>query len=43
MVTVIPGVDPEIIEEIKLDTQQNPEVFLNPEVVNPYKDPFVIF
>jgi len=42
MVMVIPRVDPEIIEEIKKDQPQNPEVFMDPEAVNPDEDPFII-
>jgi hypothetical protein len=39
---VISRVDPEIIEEIKRDKLQNPEVFMNPEARNPDEDPFII-
>ena len=42
MVMVIPRVDPEIIDEIKRDKPQNPEVFMNPETVNLDEDPFII-
>ncbi len=42
MVVVISRVDPEIIEEIKRDKPQNPDVFMNPEAVNPDEDPFII-
>jgi hypothetical protein len=41
-VMVISRVDPEIIEEIKRDKLQNPEVFMNPEARNPDEDPFII-
>ena len=42
MVMTIPRVDPEIIEEIKRDNHQNPEVYMNPEEIVPYEDPFII-
>ena len=37
---VIPRVNPKIFEEIKGDKQQNPEVLVDPELVNPDEDPF---
>ncbi len=41
-VNLIPRIDPEIVEEIMRDRPQNPEIFMNPDAVNPDEDPFII-
>lgn len=41
-ILAIPRIESEIIEEIKRDKPQNPEVFMNPDAVNPDEDPFII-
>jgi cell division protein FtsN len=41
-VKLIPRIDPEIVEEIMRDRPQNPEIFMNPDAVNPDEDPFII-
>jgi hypothetical protein len=41
-VMVISSVDPEIVEEIKRDKPQNPEVFVTPEARNPDEGTFII-
>jgi hypothetical protein len=42
VVVFVPRVDPDIVQEIKMDNPQNPEVFKNPEEMDPYEDPFII-
>jgi hypothetical protein len=41
-VALVARVDPDIVEEIKRDNPQNPEVFLSPQEMDPYEDPFII-
>jgi hypothetical protein len=40
-IAFIPGFVSDIIEDIKLDNTQSPEVFKDPEVIDPYEGPFV--
>lgn len=41
-VVLVSRVDPDIVEEIKRDNPQNPEVFTNPKEIDPNDDPFII-
>ncbi|MHA2405830.1 MAG: hypothetical protein ACXACH_03655, partial [Candidatus Hermodarchaeia archaeon] len=40
-VMTIPRVDSKIIEEIQKDNPNNPNVYINPEEIDPYKVPFI--